>query len=188
METLTEQKLKLGQTNLRGLAFLLAASLYWLIMGCLATFTSTKLAFTFSLWGGGLTLPLAMLFTKMLGITLGGKGDLPTLGLLANVFQLLFFPMAISLAFNFGYHFLPLVLSALMGAHFIFYGWLYNSKTYYSISGVSIVFTYVVWFIFSEQTFLYLGFFNFLLLNLGVVGLMLENNTLAKKTELNITN
>ncbi|MFN5557289.1 MAG: DUF7010 family protein [Chryseotalea sp.] len=181
METLTEQKIKLGQTNLRGLAFLLAASLYWLSMGCLAIFTSTKVAFTFSLWGGGLTLPLAMLFTKMLGTTLGGKGDLSTLGLLANVFQLLFFPMAISLGFSYGYHYLPLALSLLMGAHFIFYGWLYNSKTYYIICGVSVLFTYWVWFITPQQTFVYLGFFNFVLLNAGVVGLMMENNASIKK-------
>jgi hypothetical protein len=180
METLTEQKSKFGQTNLRGLAFLLAASLYWLIMGCLATFTSTKLAFTFSLWGGGLTLPLALFFTKMLGTTLGGKGDLSKLGLLANVFQLLFFPMAISLGFTHGYNYLPLVLSVLMGAHFIFYGWLYNSKTYYIICGVSIAFTYMVWFGYPQFTFQYLGYFNFVLLNIGVVGLMIENNTIAK--------
>lgn len=119
-----------ASTLKRGLNFVLAAAIVWLIIGTAGLLLPARQAFFVLLGSGGLTFPLSLVLGRLLGVNLfADHGDLGKLGLLANVFQLLLIP-AVILAGFVRYEYAPVALALLTGSHLIFYYWLYNSRAY----------------------------------------------------------
>ncbi len=114
-----------------GLNFIGAATLVWLLITFIWTLpygVGQKSLLTF--YAGGLMLPLAWLFSKVLGTSWNiPDNPLQPLGLWLNFAQLGYFPI---LFFVYARHpeYFIMVYVIITGAHFLPYAWFYNTRSF----------------------------------------------------------
>lgn len=163
----------------RGVTFILAASIYWTGVGVAGAWLPPNTAFIASVWGTGLLFPLSLIIAKLSGINIFFKNALTPLGVWANIFQVFFFPIFyLSAKENIGYP--PMIMGVLAGAHFVFYHWLYRSRTYLILTFALVINSYLTALFFLDNAYVVGGFSNGILLMLGVGGLVLENRASEK--------
>jgi hypothetical protein len=114
-----------------GLNFILAAALTWLLITWIWTLSygaGTKALFTF--YAGGIMLPLAWLFSRVLHTSWNMPDNpLQPLGLWLNFAQLVYFPILVFVYLRHPEYFI-MVYVIITGAHFLPYAWFYNTKSY----------------------------------------------------------
>lgn len=129
-------KLELSVRAKNGLDFIIAAGIIWtMIAGIWALPNSPGRHSFLTLFTGGLMLPLAWLFSRVLKTTWTIPGNpLQPLGLWLNFAQLFYFPLLI-----FGYAKQPqqfiMTYAIITGAHFFPYAWFYNVRAYAVAAG-----------------------------------------------------
>ncbi|WP_020601454.1 DUF7010 family protein [Spirosoma spitsbergense] len=114
-----------------GLNFIVAAILIWLLITYIWTLpysTGSRGLLTF--YAGGLMLPLAWVFSKLMR-TSWNMPDNPIqpLGLWLNFAQLVYFPILVFVYLRHTEHFI-MVYVIITGAHFLPYAWFYNTKSF----------------------------------------------------------
>ena len=73
-------------------------------------------------------------------------------------------------------------MGVLAGAHFVFYYWLYNSRTYLVMTFVVVMSSYTFGFLFLDQSYAIVGLTNAGWLALGSFSLAIENKRTAFKS------
>jgi len=136
METITQTnidalRLELSLKAKNGLNFILAASLVWLLISVIwmQPFAIRQQSI-YTFFAGGLMLPLAWLFSKVLKTSWTiPNNPLDPLGMWLNVAQLAYFPI---LLFIFSKHpeYFLMVYVVITGAHFLPYAWFYHTRAY----------------------------------------------------------
>lgn len=130
-------RLELSIKAKNGLDFILAATLVWLAIAFIwaLPYPPARLGFI-TFFVGALTLPLAWLFSKVLGTTWTlPHNPLQPLGLWLNFAQLFYFPF---LFFIFGHHpaYFIMTYGIITGAHFFPYAWFYDAPPFALMAGV----------------------------------------------------
>ena len=141
MHAVDATRRELAHVTRRGIGMTLAACLYWLALAAVAA------------WAGLQPGPLALFFLAAtptvypLGWTLNRcfGGDLLARGhpfaglvLVLGASQLLAWPM-LAVLFAQDRALLAFALAALLGAHFLPYGWLYRSPAYYALGSATVL-------------------------------------------------
>jgi hypothetical protein len=120
-----------------GIDFIVAASIIWLAITYVWTLSYApynKSILTFIV--GGLMLPLALLFSKLLKTTWTIKDNpLQPLGLWLNFAQLFYFPFLIFALIKMPGYFV-MVYVIITGAHFFPYAWFYKTSLYAVFAGI----------------------------------------------------
>ncbi len=172
--TLNQLRDELAIQNQRGVTFILAAAVYWASIGFAGMLLPSKTAFMWSLWGTGILFPLSILFARFMRVNIFFKNELSALGIWANVFQLFFFPVFfISAKSNIAYP--PIFMGVLAGAHFVFYHWIYRSRTYLLLAFTVATSSYVLGFLFIADSYRILGLTNATWFILGAALLFREH-------------
>lgn len=126
----------------RGIGMTLAACLYWLALTVVSAWAGLqpRALAVFFLVATTLVYPLGWLLNRLCGGDLLARGH-PLAGLIAVMAatQVLGWPMLVAL-FARDPGLLAFALAALLGAHFLPFGWLYRSRAYYLL-GTLAVFT-----------------------------------------------
>lgn len=174
MKSLNELKQELAFHNRRGVTFIMAAALYWMSIGIAGILLKPSTAFVVSIWATGVLFPLSILFARLLRIDLFFKNELTPLGIWANVFQLFFFPV-LFVAAKENIQYPPVFMGVLAGAHFVFYHWLYQSRTYLVMAFLVSLSSYTLGYLFPDQTYIVVGFSNAGWLGMGALLLSVEN-------------
>ncbi|MCC2548630.1 hypothetical protein LJY25_19435 [Hymenobacter sp. BT175] len=130
-------KLELSAKAKNGLDFILAATLVWLLLTVIWTLPGTPTRNGFiTFFVGALTLPLAWLFSKLLGTTWTIKSNpLQPLGLWLNFAQMFYFPFLIFIYSTQPQYFI-MTYAIITGAHFFPYAWFYSARAYAVAAGV----------------------------------------------------
>ena len=103
---------------------------YWLVQNSPATSSF------FTLFTGGLMLPLAWLFSRVMKTTWTiATNPLQPLGLWLNFAQLFYFPILVFVYAKQPQHFI-MTYAIITGAHFFPYAWFYNVRAYAVMAGV----------------------------------------------------
>ena len=129
--TLNELKTHLIVHTKKGIDFILAASAIWFLIAIVwmmpfSAYDRSVLTFIV----GGLLIPLALLFSKLLKTTWSLKNNpLQPLGLWLNFAQLIYFPVLIWMLLKAPEHFV-MTYVIITGAHLFPYGWLYREIGY----------------------------------------------------------
>lgn len=128
---LQTMKLDLARRSRRGLPNILAAVGLWSAFGVLGMMLpDTPQRALIYLFGAGLLLPLGLLIAALLRIDLFARGNpLALLGGYLGGLQILFIPLMIG-AYLATPQFVPWYLGVLVGAHFLPFAWLYESRAY----------------------------------------------------------
>lgn len=129
---LNELKKDCARKQKKGLPFIMASVLIWTAILCVHLTKLDPLAknlLTFCCTGP--LLPLAYGISKLIGVDFQGKDNpLTKLGMIFTLNQILYLLIAMWV-----YAAMPekmlMVFSMIFGAHFLPYGWLYDSKSYY---------------------------------------------------------
>lgn len=132
----------------RGIGMTLAACLYWLGLSAVTTWAGLQpgaLA-AFFLVATALVYPLGWLLNRWCGGDLLARGHaLSGLILLFAATQALGWPM-LAVLLRHAPALLPFALAAMLGAHFVVFGWLYRSRAYLAVGiGSVAVATLVQW-------------------------------------------
>ena len=136
-DTLEQTKKACARGQKRGLHFILASVIIWILVA-VVHFTKlpieTKNLLTFCCTCP--LMPLAWLLSKPLGITFSDKENpLSPLGIVLSVAQIPYLLIVMWV-----YAAVPdkmvMTLAMVFGAHLLPFGWLYDSKVYYAMSGV----------------------------------------------------
>lgn len=128
------EQLRDGQikSQKRGIHFILASIVLWCgitVVGMSDFPVLTKNMITFCL--SAPLMPLALLFSKMLGITFNDKKNpLNFLGILFALAQMPYL-LIVMWAYSKMPNQMVMLYAMITGAHFLPYGWLYKSKVYY---------------------------------------------------------
>ena len=132
---LNELKRDCALKQKKGLPFIMTSVLIWTAILCVHLTNLNPLAknlLTFCCTGP--LLPLAFGISKLIGVDFQGKDNpLTKLGMIFTLNQILYLLIAMWV-----YAAVPekmlMVFSMIFGAHFLPYGWLYDSKSYYVLS------------------------------------------------------
>lgn len=124
-------KRDLARRSWRGLPNIMAAVGLWIAFGALGiALPDTPQRALIYLFGAGLLLPLGMLIAALLRIDLFARGNpLALLGGYLGGLQILFIPLMVG-AYLATPQFVPWYLGVLVGAHFLPFAWLYDSRAY----------------------------------------------------------
>ena len=131
-ELIQELKIDNSKKQKKGLHFMLASILIWTAIGVIHSTNLpilTKNLYTFCC--SAPLFPLALFFSKLLNIEFQNKENpLTSMGILAAANQMLYILIAMWV-----YRSVPdkmlMVYAIIFGAHFLPYGWLYQSRVYY---------------------------------------------------------
>lgn len=174
--SLQDLQTDLATQSRRGITFIAAAALYWFGVGCAGLTLAPSTAFIVSLWGTGILFPTSIALARLFRIDIFYKNALTPLGIWANVFQLFFFPI-LFVAAKASEHYPPVFMGVLAGAHFVFYHWLYQSRTYLLLAVAITLSSYILGFLYPTNTFVVVGFSNAGWLLLGCLLLHHENHS-----------
>ena len=135
--TLEQTKKACARGQKRGLHFIMASVIIWALVA-VVHFTNlpieTKNLLTFCCTCP--LMPLAWMLSKPLGITFSDKENpLSTLGIVLSVAQIPYL-LIVMWVFAAVPDKMVMTLAMVFGAHLLPFGWLYNSKIYYIMSGV----------------------------------------------------
>jgi len=121
------------QATHRGFAFLVVNGLGWLVAGILALRWPVQRTATFLMLMGFVTVPLALALRALLGFPpYNPDNPLNTLGLLIAFTPAVAVP-AMVIAYVKYPLYLPSVMAALVGGHFLPYTWLYQTGVYLAL-------------------------------------------------------
>ncbi len=134
---LEEMRLDSATKQKKGLHFILASIIIWtavLVIHLTGLPVATKNFLTFCFTAP--LMPLAFMISKVIHVDFTNKGNpLTNLGVLFSVNQMLYLLIAMWV-----YNAVPgkmvMVLAMIFGAHLLPYGWLYQSTSYWVLSGV----------------------------------------------------
>lgn len=149
MSALDALRHEVARITRRGIGMTLAAALYWLGLAVVTAWAGLEpqaLAIFF-LIATLLVYPLGWLLDRLFGGDLLAR-EHPFSGLILVLAgsQALGWPM-LAVLFRHDMSLLPFALAAMLGAHFVPFGWLYRSVAYYAISiGTIAVATLLQWF------------------------------------------
>lgn len=136
-ETFDKLRIELSVKAKNGMDFTLAASIIWMAIAFVWTLeyrAYDKSILTFIV--GGLMLPLAFLFSKLLKTSWTNKDNpLEPLGLWLNFAQLFYFPFLIFTLVRMPEYF-AMVYVIITGAHFFPYAWFYKTVLYAIFAGI----------------------------------------------------
>ena len=154
-----------------GLDFILSASIIWSLIAYIWTLgysSYDKSILTFI--AGGLMLPLALLFSRILKTSWKLKTNpLDPLGLWLNFAQLFYFPFLILVLIKFPDYFV-LTYVIITGGHFFPYAWYYKTNLYAFFAGLITFGSLIIGLYISyENTFLVPAFMSAMLLILTVL-------------------
>lgn len=136
-EELDQLRLDLSIKAKNGIDFILAATIVWSCIAVIWTldFSSyNKSVFTFMI--GGLLLPLAFSFSKILKTEWKTNNPLQPLGLWLNFAQLFYFPFLVFILIKYPDHFI-MTYAIITGAHLFPYSWFYKEKAYAIVAGIT---------------------------------------------------
>ncbi len=176
-ETLEILRNELSVKAKNGIDFTLAASLVWFAIALVWTLETTaynKSALTFI--GGGIMLPLAFGFSKILKTTWTIKQNpIQPLGLWLNFAQVFYFPFLIFALLRIPDYFV-MVYAIITGAHFFPYSWFYNNWFYAIFAGIISLGTLILGLTLPAEKFFYIPLFLSICLILLSVLLYLDTN------------
>jgi len=136
-ETFDKLRVELSVKLKNGLDFTLAASIIWLAIGFVWTLNTkpyNKSVLTFIV--GSLTLPLALLISKIIKTTWTIKENpLQPLGLWLNFAQLFYFPFLVFILIKSPDYFI-MAYAIITGAHFFPYSWFYKTSLFAIFAGL----------------------------------------------------
>lgn len=136
---LSELKTDIALEAKKGVGFLWAGGVYWLAMGVVGYILPLETAALVFLLGMGIVFPLAYLFSTWVDASVI-TSDHPLASLGGQIAGLngLFLPVMI-VVYAYIPEWTPFTMAVLGGAHFLPYGWLYESRGYVALSiGLSV--------------------------------------------------
>jgi hypothetical protein len=164
----------------RGIHNVLAAVLLWSVFGVLGLVLHGTFARALVyLFGAGTLFPLGLLVGRLLRLDAFAKGN--PLGVLAGTvggMQLLFAPLMVGALFASPTH-VPWYLAVLVGAHFLPFAWVFESRSYGAgAAGVSLTAGLTGW-LWPQHTFVVTPFAVAGVLALMALGLLAESRRAA---------
>ena len=132
--SLKEIKLNLQLTTKKGLPIIIAGFIFWLIASIAGVFLPESIVVWVYIFGIGCIFPLGILVAQILKIDIFAKEN--PLGTLAGIIggiNLLNIPLILIVYFN-EPSWLPFIVGLAVGAHFLPYVWIYDSKSYLFLS------------------------------------------------------
>jgi hypothetical protein len=136
-EQFAQLQLELSVKAKNGLDFILAASIVWAAIAFVWTLPNPPALNGFiTFFVGAAVLPLAWVFSKLLGTTWTiVHNPLQPLGLWLNFAQLFYFPILLLMYSKHPAQFI-MTYGIITGAHFFPYAWFYKAKPYAVMAGV----------------------------------------------------
>ena len=129
-KTLDQLKQEHIASTQRGYPILVAGAVYFLVLALLRALVPVRTVQLIWVLGLCVIFPAGVLLGRTLGIDVISRGNpLGTLGGLIAATQVFYLPVFIAV-YQFQPSLLPLTIGLLGGAHFLPYGWLYNSRGY----------------------------------------------------------
>jgi len=130
-QSLTQLRQDLSHRTGRGLNSIVAAIFLWAAFTVLGVFITDSYTLTLIyVFGAGLLFPLSLLVSKPLGLDPFAAGNpLGTLAGLLGAMQILFIPLMIGAVLTVP-DMVPWFLAVLVGAHFLPFSWVYESRAY----------------------------------------------------------
>ncbi|MGY3266381.1 DUF7010 family protein [Lysobacter sp. HA35] len=126
---------RLVRITRRGVGMTLASAVFWLAMALVAAFAGLDAAHLglFFVIGGALVYPGGYLLNRVFGGNLTARGS-EFGGMVGGitVAQMLGWPLIVAVLVM-DVRLIAFALSAMLGAHFLPYGWLYRSPAYYAL-------------------------------------------------------
>lgn len=138
-QSLSELKRDIALQAKKGIGFIWAGGVYWVAMTGVGYFLSPDTAALLFILGMGIVFPLAFLFSKLVDASVvTSDHPLSSLGGQIAALNGLFLPVIIVVYVHIPV-WTPFTMAVLGGAHFLPYGWLYDSTGYVVLSlGVSL--------------------------------------------------
>ena len=152
--TIEESKRDLARRTRRGISNILAGVLLWTLFAVLGILLppSPEKALIY-LFGAGLLLPMGLGLGALLRFDMFAKGNpLTQLAGLLGGLQILFIPLMIG-AYYASPQMVPWYLAVLVGAHFLPFSWLYESRGYWFAAVATSVGGGLSGWLFPEQAF-----------------------------------
>lgn len=141
-----------------GFAFLLAFGLAWSGAGILALVLPLQAAALGFIFQGAIGTPLAFLLEKLLGYpSVYKENSLNPLLILVAMSQLPGF-LAAFIVYQLNPYYVPAVLAAVVGGHFLPYAWIHKSKVYVVMGAAVAVVPYALIAVLGETSFYFAGF------------------------------
>jgi hypothetical protein len=154
LKEMTQLRLELSVRAKNGIDFILAASLVWIAITYVWTLpypSYNKSIITFMV--GGVMMPLAILFSKLLKTEWTIKSNpLQPLGLWLNFAQLFYFPFLFFVLFKMPDYFV-MVYVIITGAHFFPYAWFFKSVAYAIAAGVISIGAMILGLILTQENY-----------------------------------
>lgn len=151
---MTQLRLELSVRAKNGIDFILAASIVWIAITYVWTLpypAYNKSIITFMV--GGVMMPLAILFSKLLKTEWTIKSNpLQPLGLWLNFAQLFYFPFLFFVLFKMPDYFV-MVYVIITGAHFFPYAWFFKSFAYAIAAGVISIGAMILGLILTQENY-----------------------------------
>lgn len=128
--SLSELKIDIALRAKKGVGFIWAGGVYWVLMTGAGSFFSPQTAALILLLGMGIVFPLAVLFSNLIDASvITSDQPLSSLGGQIAALNGLFLPVMIVVYVHIP-EWTPFTMAVLGGAHFLPYGWLYDSTGY----------------------------------------------------------
>jgi hypothetical protein len=146
--------------NKNGVNFMVSATICWLLIALVWTFddSAKQLAF-YTFFCTAPMLPLAFALSKVFKTSWKMEDNpLNDLGLWLNIAQLFYFPF-VFIYFSQQPSHMVMALAIITGAHFLPFGWFYNTKSYTAMAGIISIGATVIGFYSEENPSLYIALF-----------------------------
>jgi hypothetical protein len=154
LREMNQLRLELSVRAKNGIDFILAASIVWIAITYVWTLpypSYNKSIITFMV--GGVMMPLAILFSKLLKTEWTIKSNpLQPLGLWLNFAQLFYFPFLFFVLFKMSDYFV-MVYVIITGAHFFPYAWFFKSVAYAIAAGVISIGAMILGLILTQENY-----------------------------------
>ncbi len=140
-EKLNVLKKDAQETQKKGLPFMLASVVIWVLIGFVHFMKKDIMAINmYTFCCSCFLMPLAYLFSKMLGIDIFKKTGNPInkLGFLCTLNQMLYL-VIVMWAFNKSPQYMLMLYEVVFAAHMFPFGWVYDSRTYITMAVVETI-------------------------------------------------
>lgn len=151
---INECKLNLQLTTRKGLPIIMAGFIFWLFASICGMFLPQDILVWVYLFGIGSIFPLGILIATILKIDLFAKEN--PLGTLAGIIggiNMLNIPLILIIYFVIP-SWIPLIVGASVGTHFLPYMWIYDSKSYLFLSLGTVFASTILGYLFMDNMFI----------------------------------
>ncbi|WP_369900141.1 hypothetical protein [Bacillus manliponensis] len=170
-----EAKKDLAERTKRGLPIILAGLLFWVVASGAGFLLQEKQAVWVYLIGIGCTFPLGLMLAGMLKVDIFAKGNpLGVLGGIIGGMNVLNIPLVVFMYVQMP-EWLPFTVAALVGAHFLPYVWIYDSKSFILLSVGTVAAASVCAFFFAGKGYVTTPIAVSVVYLLTVIGIIFEN-------------